>query len=154
MMEFVSLEEEEERWGLLFPLPHEEYRGCLSARKWVLNRLSACWPSQPLELWEINVCCLKRFICGSDAFVKAFGVEEDSGWEIAFRKGVRLCWEKRQLQTHQTVWHVSSAGPRSGPCLVPQAQAFSPLVVLLHIMYGILCIYWHDAREIRPGLME
>ena len=29
----------------------------------------------------------------------------------------------------------------SGSCLVPQAQAFSPLVVLLHIMYGILCIY-------------
>ena len=109
---------------------------------------------QALELWEINVCCLKCFICVSDAFVKAFRIEEDTGWEIAFRKGVKLCLEKRQLQTHQAVWHVSSAGPRSGLCLVPQAQAFSPVVVLLHTMYGKDGIYWHDAREIRPGLME
>lgn len=94
-MEFMSLEEEEERWGLLFLLPHEKYRGCLSARRWVLNRLSACSPSQPLELWEINVCCLKCFICVFDAFVKAFRIEEDTGWEIAFRKGVKLCLEKR-----------------------------------------------------------
>ena len=153
-MEFMSLEEEEERWGLLFLLPHEKYRGCLSARRWVLNRLSACSPSQPLELWEINVCCLKCFICVFDAFVKAFRIEDDTGWEIAFRKGVKLCLEKRQLQTHQAVWHVSSAGPRSGLCLVPQAQAFSLLVVLLHTMYGKEGIYWHNTREIRPGLME